>query len=81
MPAKNTALFLAECFDSILLQSTTNWELLVVEDNSTDITFSILEDYRKQDKRIHVFKNTGNGIFDALRISVLAILVNVNLKI
>ena len=69
MPAKNTALFLAECMGSILAQTYTNWELLVVDDNSTDTTFSILEDYRKQDKRIHIFKNTGNGIIDALRLA------------
>jgi len=81
MPAKNTALFLAECLDSILLQSATNWELLVVDDNSTDTTFSILENYAQKDNRVQIFKNKGSGIIDALRISVLAILVNINLKI
>jgi len=69
MPAKNTAVFLAECVDSILSQTYTNWELLVVDDNSTDVTFSVLEDYQKQDKRIQVFKNTGSGIIDALRLA------------
>jgi len=69
MPAKNTALFLEECLDSILSQTYTNWELLVVDDNSTDKTFDILTDFSKKDKRIQVFKNMGNGIIDALRLA------------
>jgi glycosyltransferase involved in cell wall biosynthesis len=69
MPAKNTALFLTECLDSILIQTYINWELLVVDDNSTDTTISILENYAHKDNRIQVFKNKGVGIIDALRLA------------
>ncbi|MBL4625638.1 MAG: glycosyltransferase, partial [Flavobacteriales bacterium] len=38
MPAKNAEPFLGECIDSILNQSYSGWELVVVNDHSTDNT-------------------------------------------
>ena len=67
MPVKNTAKFLVECLDSIVNQTETNWELIAVDDNSTDESFSILLKYASKDQRIKIFKNTGNGIIEALR--------------
>lgn len=69
MPVKNTARYLNECLDSILKQSYTNWELLVVDDGSTDDSFNVLESYSDKDNRIKIFKNNGSGIIDALRLA------------
>ena len=66
-PVKNGAQFLVECLDSIVNQTYQNWELLIVNDNSSDGTQSILEDYTKQDNRIIVLQNKGVGIIDALQ--------------
>ena len=66
-PVKNGAQFLVECLDSILTQTYQNWELLIVNDNSTDETQVILEEYSKQDDRIKVFQNKGQGIIEALQ--------------
>ncbi|MDA9262430.1 glycosyltransferase [bacterium] len=66
-PVKNGAQFLKECLDSIINQTFQNWELLIVNDNSTDETQSILEEYSLQDNRIQVFQNKGNGIIEALQ--------------
>ncbi len=68
-PFKDTAHFIGDCIDSILSQTYTNWELIVVDDGSTDNSFDIVNAYAKQDKRIQLFKNTGSGIIDALRLA------------
>ncbi len=72
MPAKNAALFLPYCLDSIINQSYKNWELLVVNDHSTDNTFEILKQYNRKDSRIKVLQNRGNGIIAALQTAYLA---------
>jgi len=69
MPVKNTALFLEECLSSILNQTYENWELLAVNDHSSDNSFEILEKYAEADKRIKVFNNNGKGIIDALKLA------------
>jgi len=70
VPFKNTEAFLPECIRSITNQTYNNWELLIVDDNSTDKSFSIVEDYAITDGRIKLLKNNGNGIIDALRLAL-----------
>ena len=69
MPVKNTAQFLKECIDSIINQTETNWELIAVNDHSTDESVQLLEAYSKLDTRIKVYTNNGNGIINALRLA------------
>ena len=66
-PYKNTALFLKECLDSICAQNYTNWELLIVNDHSTDTSETIVETFAQNDPRIKHLQNNGSGIIDALR--------------
>ncbi|WP_255573003.1 glycosyltransferase family 2 protein [Hanstruepera marina] len=66
-PFKNTAGFLSECIESIQNQSYKNWELLIIDDASTDNSFSIVSAYSKSDHRIKLYRNPGHGIIDALR--------------
>ena len=67
IPAKNTAEFLPECLESILSQSYSNWEALVVDDHSTDNSVQIISDFAKKDHRIRLLTNSGTGIIDALK--------------
>jgi glycosyltransferase involved in cell wall biosynthesis len=69
MPVKNTSQFLRECLDSIFSQTYTNWELLAVNDGSTDNSLAILNEYAQKDNRVKVFSNNGSGIIDALRLA------------
>lgn len=69
IPFKNTASFLDECLNSILKQTYKNWELIIVDDNSTDDSFNIVNIFAKADERIHLYKNSGSGIIDALRLA------------
>lgn len=52
MPVYNGAELISETIDSILSQSYEYWELIVVNDKSTDITVDIVNTYKTKDKRI-----------------------------
>lgn len=67
-PFKNTERFLAECLNSILQQTYTNWELLIVDDHSTDDSYNLVKTFAKKDRRIKLLKTNGNGIIDALKL-------------
>lgn len=58
MPSWNTGRFIAESIQSVLNQSYTNWELLLVDDCSTDNTDEIVATFK--DPRIRYFKNENN---------------------
>lgn len=59
MPSYNTGKFIAESIKSVLLQTYTNWELVIVDDCSTDNTDKIVADFN--DNRIKYFKNEKNS--------------------
>jgi len=57
MPVRNSGLFLLEALQSIKNQTYTNWELIVVDDASTDETSNILKDFSKASKKIKIYGN------------------------
>jgi glycosyltransferase involved in cell wall biosynthesis len=67
MPVYNTSKYLKECLDSIVAQTEQDWELLAVNDFSTDNSLDILTAYAVNDKRIKALKNKHKGIIGALR--------------
>ncbi len=69
LPVFNTAPYLRECLDSILAQTEEDWELLAVDDFSTDKSPQILQEYARQDSRIRFFTNEKKGIVPALRLA------------
>ena len=58
MPSYNTAPYIKESIQSVLDQTYTNWELIIVDDCSTDNTDEVLSTL--VDRRIRVFKNEHN---------------------
>ncbi len=68
-PFKNTEYFIKDCLNSIIQQTYSNWELIIVDDFSTDTSFNIVEEFSKKDSRITLLKNEGNGIIDALQLA------------
>ena len=68
MPVKDTAKYLRICLDSILEQSFDNWELLAVDDGSSDDCLSILQEYADRNKRIKAISNSQPGLLNALRL-------------
>ena len=69
IPVKNAGPYLKDCLESILNQTHQTWELLAVNDDSSDDSVEILEQYEKQDSRIKLFHNSGKGIIEALRLA------------
>ena len=69
IPFKNTEAFISDCLKSITAQTYTNWELLIIDDNSTDSSFSIVEAFVQKDPRVTLTKNSGSGIIDALQLA------------
>ncbi|WP_225035807.1 glycosyltransferase family 2 protein [Winogradskyella sp. SM1960] len=67
VPFKNTEAFIADCLDSILKQSYSNWEAIFVDDNSDDNSFEILKTYSEKEVGISVYKNDSSGIIEALK--------------
>ena len=59
MPNYNGAKYVKETIESVLAQTYTNWELLFVDDCSTDNSLEIVEKF--QDERIHIFRNEKNS--------------------
>ena len=60
-PAYNCAEYIDECIESVLNQTYQNWEMLIVDDKSTDNTQSIVESYAKKDHRIKLFNQEKNA--------------------
>ena len=65
MPCYNMEKFIAYTIESVQRQTYPRWELLIVDDASTDKTADIIKSHQKQDNRIHFFvKPKHSGIAD-----------------
>jgi glycosyltransferase involved in cell wall biosynthesis len=60
MTSYNREKYIAEAIESVLASSWRNFELIIVDDQSTDDTFSIAKSYEKNDERVKVYKNETN---------------------
>lgn len=64
-PAYNSDRFIRQTMDSVLAQTYENWEMIIVDDHSTDKTVEYVKDYQKRDPRIKLFqlnKNSGSAV-------------------
>ena len=55
-PSFNSSAFISQTIDSVLFQTYTDWEMLIVDDCSTDDSASIIKQYSKRDARIKYLK-------------------------
>lgn len=65
MPAFNAEKWIKAAIESIQKQTYSNWELIIVNDGSTDNTQGVCEAYCKKDKRISVIKQKNKGVCSA----------------
>lgn len=63
VPVYNMEKYVGECLDSVLRQTLTDIEVIVINDGSTDASLKIIQEYQKKDNRIIIIdkKNAGVG--------------------
>ena len=66
MPCYNAAATLPEALESLRRQTLSDYELIAVEDGSTDATLQLLEDQASKDARLRIIPNVHQGIIAAL---------------
>jgi glycosyltransferase involved in cell wall biosynthesis len=62
MPAYNAARFINQTIESVLNQTFTDFELLIIDDGSIDNTLEIANQYALGDRRIQVFSHANQGV-------------------
>jgi glycosyltransferase involved in cell wall biosynthesis len=66
LPVYNGVGYLTEAVDSILAQTFSDFELIMIDDGSTDESWVMLEAYAIRDSRVRVFKSENNGLATTL---------------
>lgn len=61
IPAYNIQAYISECIESVLRQKTNDFEIVIVDDGSTDKTADIADEYAKKYKNIKVIHQTNKG--------------------
>lgn len=72
VPVYNLEKYLNECYKSISQQTYTNWELIFIDDGSTDRSLAICKEIAKKDSRVHVIHSTNYGVSHARNIGIEA---------
>lgn len=65
VPVYNVEKYIAACVDSILAQTYTNLEILLVDDGSTDSSGALCDEYARRDVRVRVIHQENGGLSDA----------------
>ena len=62
IPIYNTEKYLSKCLDSIIAQTYTNWEAILVDDGSPDNCGKICDEYSAKDKRFRIIHQPNGGV-------------------
>lgn len=72
VPVYNVEQYLPHCIDSILVQSFTDFELLLIDDGSKDKSGEICDEYVEKDSRVKVFHKENGGVSSARNVGIEA---------
>lgn len=70
IPVYNQEKYLGQCLDSILAQTFFNFEVILIDDGSTDDTASICEEYVQRDSRFRLIRKTNGGVSSARNVGI-----------
>ena len=70
VPVYNVEKYLDNCVQSILRQSYTNLEIILIDDGSTDKSSQLCDEYSQKDKRIKVIHKKNGGQSDARNVGI-----------
>ena len=62
LPIYNVEAYLQKCLDSIIRQTYTNLQIVLIDDGSKDKSLAICQEYATRDKRIEVFRQENQGV-------------------
>jgi len=65
VPVHNTEKYLKACIDSIIIQTYSDFELLLIDDGSSDRSGTICDEYMTSDSRVRVFHTANKGVSSA----------------
>uniref|UniRef100_UPI00404A4009 glycosyltransferase family 2 protein n=1 Tax=Gelidibacter sp. TaxID=2018083 RepID=UPI00404A4009 len=71
IPTYNSEATIIGAIDSVLNQTFYNFEIIVIDGNSSDRTVALLEDYLLYNRNIYIFSETDKGIYDAMNKGVV----------
>lgn len=72
MPVYNAKSYISRMVDSILVQTLTNWELIIIDDGSTDGSDVLVDNYAAKDSRIKVIHKENGGVSAARQTGIEA---------
>lgn len=70
VPIYNMGKSLSTCIESILVQSFTDFEVLLIDDGSTDNSIEICNEYAQKDSRVRVFQKKNGGVSSARNLGI-----------
>ena len=70
LPVYNVEPYIRRCVNSILEQKFDNYEIILVDDGSTDESGKICDQYSEIDSRIHVIHKKNGGLSDARNVGL-----------
>lgn len=74
IPVYNREHVVRRCIDSVLMQSSSDYEILIIDDGSTDGTWSVLNEYKSTNECVKIFHKDNGGVSSARNLG----LVNAN---
>ena len=72
IPVYNSEKYLRKCIDSILAQKYKDFEIILVDDESKDLSAKICDDYAQKDNRVKVIHKTNGGTADSRNVGIRA---------
>lgn len=70
VPVYNVEKYLCRCVDSILAQTFSDFELILVDDGSPDKCGAICDEYTKKDSRVYVIHKENGGLSDSRNVGI-----------
>lgn len=70
VPVYNSEKYVVKCIDSVLAQTYSDFEIIAINDGSTDQSGAILDSYSKKDSRVRVVHKKNSGVSDSRNIGI-----------
>lgn len=70
IPVYNVEKYIRECINSVLNQTYQNFEIIIIDDGSTDSSGRICDEYEKKDQRVKVYHQNNRGSLITRRIAI-----------